>query len=42
MIILTYFCPITDRNEVRTAISENIIKEFAKEGIDIAFKDSGS
>jgi hypothetical protein len=40
MVILTYFCPISERNEVRTAISENIIKEFEKEGIDIAFKDS--
>ncbi|UCG69663.1 MAG: mechanosensitive ion channel family protein [Thermoplasmata archaeon] len=40
MIILTYFCPISERNEVRTAISENIIKEFKKEGIDIAFRDS--
>jgi small-conductance mechanosensitive channel len=40
MVILTYFCPISERNEIRTAISENIIKEFNKEGIDIAFKDS--
>jgi small-conductance mechanosensitive channel len=40
MIILTYFCPISERNEVRTAISESILKEFRKEGIDIAFKDS--
>ncbi len=39
-VILTYFCPISERNELRTAITENIIREFKKENIEIAFRDS--
>jgi small-conductance mechanosensitive channel len=37
LIILSYFCPISDRSELRSAISENILAEFSKEGIELSF-----
>lgn len=40
LIILSYYCQLSERSEVRSAISENILSEFNKEGIELAFKES--
>lgn len=40
MVVLSYFCQMSELSEVRSAISENILSEFNKEGIELAFKDS--
>ncbi len=40
LVVLTYFCPTSERFEVRSAISENILSEFKKEGIGIAFNNA--
>lgn len=37
LITLTYFCMSSDIAEVRSTISENILSEFSKEGIEVAF-----
>lgn len=37
-IVLRYFCKVSERAEVRSAISEGILKEFEKEDIKIVFK----
>ena len=37
-IILRYFCRVSERAEVRSAISEGILKEFEKEKIELVFK----
>ncbi|MEF8848481.1 MAG: mechanosensitive ion channel family protein [Candidatus Thermoplasmatota archaeon] len=39
LIVLRYFCLVSERSSVRSAISEGVLKEFKKEGIDITFKD---
>ena len=38
LIVLRYFCRVSERSEVRSAISEGILKEFKKHRIDITFK----
>jgi small-conductance mechanosensitive channel len=40
LIVLSYYCQLSERSEVRSAISENILSEFNKEGIELAFKES--
>ena len=39
-VVLTYFCPISERSEVRTAITENILSEFNKEKILFTFRNT--
>lgn len=38
-VTIRYFCHISERSEVRSAISEGIIKEFKKEGIRFLFSN---
>jgi len=38
LLVLRYFCPLADRSEIRSAISENIITEFKKEDIELTFR----
>jgi small-conductance mechanosensitive channel len=38
-ITLTYFCLSSDNAKVRSTISENILSEFNKEGIEVAFQN---
>lgn len=40
LIVLSYFCQLSERSEIRSAISENLLSEFNKEGIELAFEDS--
>lgn len=38
LITLRFFCSVVERSEVRSAISEGILKEFNKEKIEIKFR----
>ena len=38
LIILRYFCRLSERSEVRSAISEGILKEFKKQKIERKFE----
>lgn len=38
LIVLRYFCHVSERSEVRSAISEAILKVFKKHKIDLIFK----
>lgn len=39
LVSVRYFCHISERTEVRSAISEGVLKEFKKEGIRISFNN---
>jgi small-conductance mechanosensitive channel len=41
MVVLRYFCPVSERGEVRSAISESVLREFEREGIELVFSASG-
>jgi small-conductance mechanosensitive channel len=40
LIMVTYFCLSLEQSEVKSAISENILSEFNKESIGIAFRNT--
>jgi len=40
LVVLSYYCHLSERSEIRSAISENLLSEFNKEGIELAFKES--
>lgn len=39
LVYLRYICKVSERSEVRSAISEGILKEFKKKGIRFTFKN---